>query len=138
MPGRNRAASKTRKRRGSQLIEAVAVGTVLIVIAMALIDLIVMVLANGVNDAASKNAARAAANQNSFPKALTAAKNAVQDNKKSSAGFITSLTLQSIDYDPGKTVSAKTKMEVSLPIPVPGVGSSYTFMAQDTEPIVAH
>lgn len=124
-----------RTKRGSLLIQAVAVGSLLIVIAMALIDLIVMVLANGVNDAAAKNAARAAAGQSTMDNAVIAARNAVQEKKPS--GFITSLILQSVDYDPKKNVSCKTKMEISLPIPVPIVGSKYVFMAQATEPIVA-
>lgn len=127
-----------RRKRGSQMVEALAVGTIIIVIAMALIDLIVMVLANGVNDTAAKNAARAAASQSSLPKAVAAARNAVGDSKKTSAGFITSLILQSVDYVPGSTVSCKTKINVALPIPVPGIGGNYTFMAQSTEPIVAH
>jgi len=126
-----------RGRRGEGLIGAIAIGFLLIVIAMALIDLLVMVLANGANDAAAKNAARAAASQNTMPKAVAAARNAVQD-KRMSTGFISSLSIQSVDYDPKNTVTCKTKMEVRLPIPVPGIGSSYTFMAQSTEPIVAH
>jgi hypothetical protein len=126
------------RTRGSQMIEAVAVGTVIIVIAMALIDMIVMVLANGVNDSAAKNAARAAASQPSLAKAVAAAQNSLKENHKNSTGFITELTLKSVDYIPNKTVSATTKMHVSLPIPVPGIGASYTFLAQATEPVVAH
>jgi hypothetical protein len=129
---------KRMRRRGEQglgLIESVVMGSVIILIAMVLIDLIVMVLANGVNDAAAKNAARAAAGQSTLPKAVEAARNAVQENKPS--GFISSLILQSVDYDPKKNVSCITKMEIRLPIPVPVVGGSYVFMAQATEPIVA-
>jgi hypothetical protein len=92
-------------------------------------------LANGVNDAVAKNAARAAAGQSTLKNAISAAENAVQEKKPT--GFITSLILQSIDYDPQKNVSCKTRMEISLPIPVPVVGSKYVFMAQATEPIVA-
>lgn len=117
------------------MIQAVGVGTIIIIIAMALIDLIVMVLANGINDAAAKNAARAAASQPTFDKAVKAAENSLKDSKPS--GFITSLTLQSVDYDLKNIVSCKTKMEISLPIPVPIVGGNYVFMAQATEPIVA-
>lgn len=124
-----------RRKQGSLMIQAVGVGTIIIIIAMALIDLIVMVLANGINDSAAKNAARAAASQSTLPKAVAAARNALQDSKPS--GFITSLTLQSVDYDPKNIVSCKTKMEISLPIPVPIVGGRYVFMAQATEPIVA-
>lgn len=135
MPDNIKAGFRLRRSCGSGLIEAVSVGFIIIVIAMALIDLIVMVLANSVNDAAAKNAARAAAGQASLPKAVAAARNALQDSKPS--GFITGLVLQSVDYDPKNTVSCKTRMEVRLPIPVIGIGSNYTFIAQATEPIVA-
>jgi hypothetical protein len=96
-----------------------------------------MVLANSAIDAAAKNAARAAANQNDYAKAVQAAQNAV-GNKRRSAAFITSLTLQNLDYSDGKIVSCTTKMELKLPIPVPGVGGRLEFKAQATEPIVAH
>lgn len=124
-----------RRKTGSLMIQAVGVGTIIILIAMALIDLIVMVLANGVNDAAAKNAARAAASQPTLGQAVAAARNSIQENKPS--GFIRSLTLQSVDYDPKNIVSCKTKIEITLPIPVPIVGGNYVFMAQATEPIVA-
>lgn len=123
-----------RRNQGSLLVQACFIGLVIIIVAMALIDLIVMVLANGVNDTAAKSAARAAAAQNTFATAYNAAKNAVQETKQS--GFIDSLILQGIDYDPGNIVSCRTKIEITLPIPVPIVGGHYVFMAQDTEPIV--
>lgn len=125
-----------RGQRGSQLVEALGIAIFILMITLALIDLIVMVLANSVNDAAAKNAARAAANQPNYPKALQAAQNSVKGSK--SSFFITSLILQKLDYSDKDIVSCTTKMELKLPIPIPGIGGTFAFMAQDTEPIVAH
>jgi Tfp pilus assembly protein PilX len=128
---------KRRGQRGSQLAEALTVGIFILIIALGLIDLIVMVMANSVNDAAAKNAARAAANQPDYPKALQAAQNAVNGGKRQHASFITALVLQKMDYADKKIVSCTTKMEMKLPIPVPGIGGDFEFLAQSTEPIVA-
>jgi hypothetical protein len=128
----------SRGKRGSQLAEALVIGIFILMIALALIDLVVMVLANSVNDAAAKNAARAAANQPNYDKALEAAQNAVNGRKDKTASFITSLILQTLDYSDHNIVSCTTKMDMKLPIPVPGMGGNFTFMAKATEPIVAH
>jgi Tfp pilus assembly protein PilV len=127
-----------RAQRGSQLAEALVIGIFILMIALALIDLIVMVMANNVNDATAKNAARAAANEPTYPKALEAAQRAVKGRKGQSSGFISSLILQKLDYTDNNIVSATTKMELQLPIPVPGIGGRFEFLAQATEPIVAH
>lgn len=129
---------RSRGQRGSQLAEALAIGIFILVITLGLIDLIVMVMANSANDAAAKNAARAAANQASYPKALQAAQTSLNGRKASASSFITSIILQKLDYSDKNIVSCTTKMELKLPIPIPGVGGNFVFMAQDTEPIVAH
>jgi hypothetical protein len=126
-----------RGQQGSQIAEALVIGIFILMITLALIDLIVMVMANNVNDAAAKNAARAAANQADYPKALQAAQNSV-GSRRNAASFISSLTLQKLDYADHEIVSCTTKMELKLPIPVPGVGGTFSFLAKDTEPIVAH
>lgn len=124
-------------QQGSQIAEALVIGIFILIITLALIDLIVMVMANSVNDAAAKNAARAAANQPDYPRALQAAQNAVGSRKRA-ANFVTSLNLQKMDYSDKQIVSCTTKMEMQLPVPVPGVGGKFSFMAKATEPIVAH
>jgi hypothetical protein len=120
------------------MAEALTIGIFILMIALALIDLIVMVMANSVNDAAAKNAARAAANQPDYPRALRAAQNSISGRDGKSASFITSLILQKLDYSDRNIVSCTTKMELNLPIPVPGIGGKFVFLAQATEPIVAH
>lgn len=128
-----------RGQRGSQLAEALSIGIFILMITLGLIDLIVMVMANNVNDAAAKNAARAAANQPDYPKAFQAAQDSLKGNGKGkSSTFVTALILQKLDYSDGNTVSCTTRMELKLPIPVPGIGANYVFMAKDTEPILVH
>jgi hypothetical protein len=125
-----------RGQRGSQLAEALAVGIFILMITLGLIDLIVMVLANSVNDAAARNAARVAANQPDYPKALKAAQDSISGRGKPGS-FISSLVLQKVDYTDRRIVSCTTRMELKLPIPVPGIGSNFVFMAKDTEPILS-
>jgi hypothetical protein len=129
---------RKRAQQGSQLAEALVIGIFILMITLALIDLIVMVMANSVNDAAAKNAARAAANQADYPTAWQAAQNAVKGPRGNSASFITTLILQKMDYSDHNNVSCTTKMQLKLPIPVPGIGGTFNFMAQATEPIVGH
>jgi Tfp pilus assembly protein PilV len=126
-----------RGQRGSQLAEALVAGIIILMITLALIDLIVMVLANNANDAAARNAARVAANQPDYPRALQAAQNSLNGRAKVGS-FITALILQKVDYSEHNIVSCTTKMDLKLPVPVPGIGSNFVFMAKDTEPIVGH
>jgi hypothetical protein len=130
-------SSKHRGERGSQFVEAVAIGIFILMITLGLIDLVVIVMANSVNDAAAKNAARAAANQPDRRKAVEAALNAV-NGRKGQIGFINALILQDLAYEDHNIVSCTTKMDLKLPVPVPGMGGNIQFMAQATEPIVAH
>jgi len=127
-----------RGQQGSQLAEALVIGIFILMITLALIDLIVMVLANSVNDSAAKNAARAAANQADYPRAVQAAEKSINSSRAATASYLKSLILQKLDYTDNNIVSVTTKMELKLPIPVPGIGSNYEFKAQATEPIVAH
>jgi len=127
---------KSRGGRGSGIVEAVTIGVVLIALTLALIDLVVIVMANGVNDTAAKNAARAAANENTGDGAYAAAQTSVNSLKP--AGFVSSLTLSTVDYTPGGVVTCRTKIEVKLPVPVPGIGATFLFVAQATEPILTH
>lgn len=128
---------RNRGQQGSQVAEALAIGIFILILTLALIDFIVVVLANRVNDAAAKNAARAAANQPDYPRALQAATNAINGRERQS-GFITALILQKVDYTDKEIVSCTTKVTLKLPVPIPGVGGNIDFMAQATEPIVGH
>ncbi len=65
---------RVRKSRGGSLIETVSAAILLVPIALAILDVIVLVVANSMNDTAVKNAARAAANQEDWQHAFDAAK----------------------------------------------------------------
>ncbi len=134
----NRGNAKIRRSCGSGLVETVAVAILILVITLALIDLIVMVMANSINDTAAKNTARAAANQAEYRTALQAAEHSIKGMKTTGEGFITSLVLQDLVYTDKQTVQCITRMHLKLPIPIPGIGADFDFMAQDTEPIVGH
>lgn len=126
---------KNRAKRGSGLIEAILAATILVPIALFLLDLTVMIIANSMNDTAAKNAARAAANQPNGTAAYKAAEKALASFQAST--IVKSLALSEFDY-PAKgvgSVSVVTVMEVKLPVPVPGF-AGYTFKAGDVEPIV--
>lgn len=126
---------KNRAKRGSGLIEAILAATILVPIALFLLDLTVMIIANSMNDTAAKNAARAAANQPNGTAAHDAAEKALASFQAST--IVKSLALSEFDY-PAKgvgSVSVVTVMEVKLPVPVPGF-AGYTFKAGDVEPIV--
>lgn len=127
--------AQRRKSRGSGLMEAVMAAIILVPIALALLDLTVMVIANSMNDTAAKNAARAAANQPEGGAAFAAAQKALATFQAST--LVKSLTLNDFDYPAGGngSVSLTTKMEVKLPVPFPGF-AGYTFTARDVEPIV--
>lgn len=126
-----------RRQQGSGFVEALAVGMLILVITLALIDLIVLVLANGINDTAAKNAARAAANQVEKEKQIAAARGSIKGSKASGSGFITSLKIKDL-YPMDGNITCITEMKLKLPIPVPGIGADFVFVAQDTEPIVGH
>lgn len=126
---------KNRAKRGSGLIEAILAATILVPIALFLLDLTVMIIANSMNDTAAKNAARAAANQPNGTAAHAAAEKALASFQAST--IVKSLALSEFDYPPKGvgSVSVVTVMEVKLPVPVPGF-AGYTFKAGDVEPIV--
>lgn len=127
---------RSRTRRGQSFIEAVCAAFIIIPLALCLLDLIVLVVANSMNDTAAKNAARAAANQPDGNSALAAAQKSLSSFKKSA--IITDVILQGLDYpDPNNAgaVSCKVKISVHMPMPFPGF-SDIAFTAQAVEPIV--
>jgi hypothetical protein len=117
------------------MIEAVVASFILVPIALCLLDLSVVVVANSMNDTAAKNAARAAANQADGGIAFNAANNAL--SSISGSAIVKSISLLTFDYPLDQSaVTCQTKMIVHLPVPFPGL-TDITFMAQDVEPIVA-
>lgn len=133
----NMSTRQRRNHRGSQrgvsLIEAALGSLILIPIALLIVDLIAIVIANSMNDTAVKNCARAGANQPDGALANQAAEKALATFQKS--GIVKSLSLAGLDYAPGETCTATTVMEVNLPVPLPGF-SNMTFNGKATEPIV--
>lgn len=124
-----------RNRRGVGLIESIVMAIVLIPVTLFFIDLIVLVLANWINDSACKNAARVAANQKNGDDAKNAAETAVAGYSKNA--LVKRIRLVSLDYDEaGHTNTAvQTELLVHLPVPFPGY-SDIRFVAKDVEPIL--
>src|SRR5262245_8731596 len=121
------------RRHGQGIVEMVMGGIVLVMICLLGIDLITLVLANSTNDTLAKSAARAAANQESQTCAQQAAQRVV-------AGFAKSAIINDVELSAPVSygqvqVSVETKMLVSVPAPLPGVGQ-LTFHAKAVEPIV--
>lgn len=130
-----RYPARTRDRKGSGFIETVVGAIFLIPICFCLLDLMVLVIANSINDSAVKNAARAAASQSSGVDAASAAAQSLAAIKPSM--LVKSIVLEDFTYDDAghTTTSVRTRMVVKLPIPFPGL-DELTFKAQDVEPIV--
>ncbi len=126
-------SSRNRSSRGSSLAEAAVAAIILIPIALAIIDLIVIVAANSMNDTAAKNAARAAANQQDAVTAGEAASDAFSTFHKSNVITAFSGDLQWT----AERAIVDTTITVHLPVPFPGF-SDLTFKARDVEPVVAH
>lgn len=123
-----------RRNKGSGLAEAAVAALFLIPLALGILDIIFIVLANNINDTACKNAARAAANQTNPSLATDAAKKSLSSFQPSQ--IIPSLQLISVDIPQDySSVACKTQIIVKLPVPVPGF-SQVTFLANAVEPIV--
>lgn len=127
-----RSRIRSSSERGQATVEAVVAAIIIVPIALALFDLLVVIIANSMNDTACKNATRAAANQpdgNSAKRAADLALRAVH------SPMLNNISLQSIDYNDGSSVACVTRASVHLPVPFPGY-SDLIFDAQDVEPIV--
>ena len=116
------------------MIEAVSAAMNIIPVTLVLLDLLVLVIANSMNDSAAKNAARAAANQSDAASAFNAANKSLESFKPSS--IIPELKIQTFNYPNAQDiVTCKTRMKVVLPVPFPGY-HQLTFEAQAAEPVV--
>jgi hypothetical protein len=124
----------SRKARGQALIEAVCTAMILIPLALCMLDILVLIVANSMNDSCAKSAARSAANQADKPTALAAAKIAVSSLHTSA--IITNVSMPGFLYDTGSgKVTVQTQIGVHLPMPFPGF-TDMTFEAKDVEAIV--
>lgn len=122
-----------RSRRGVSLIEAALGALILIPIALLIVDLIAIVIANSMNDTAVKNCARAGANQPNPQSAGEAADKVLATFQQS--GIVKSLTLEDLAYTENEVCTARTTMVVRVPVPFPGL-NEITFRGMAVEPIV--
>jgi Flp pilus assembly protein TadG len=125
-------ATSRRTTRGSSFIEALLGGFILIIIALALLDLIVLVSATSMNDSAAKVAARAAADQQDENGAKTAALNALGEFKPT---MLTTISLKNVVWTTDR-VTVVTTMQVRFPVPFPG-HSEQVLDSSATEPVIA-
>ena len=127
---------RRRTSSGQGFVEAITAAIILIPLALCLLDVIVLVIANQTNDAIVKSAARAAANQGDSNTAWAAAQKAVAAFSKSPFIQSVSLDKSGFNYSNNNTgVTCQTTMVVKLPVPFPG-RETITFVAQDLEPIL--
>lgn len=122
-----------RNKKGVSLIEAALGALILIPIALLIVDLIAIVVANSMNDTAVKNCARAGANQPNPQSAGEAADKVLATFQQS--GIVKSLTLDDLAYKDNDVCTAKTTMVVRVPVPFPGL-NEITFRGTAVEPIV--
>lgn len=126
---------RTRKTKGSSIVETAAGLILLIPIVLFLVDVAAMVVAQTENDKLAKACARAAAE---FPSSNsggqnTAAMGVYNNQKRSNLLTPTAFALNSS----GGLVTCNTTITCTLPVPVPFLGnSSVAFNAKATEPIV--
>ena len=128
---------RQKRNRGTSLTEAIVAGIIIVPVALFLLDLSVLVIANSINDKAVKNAARAAANHDTPQFPFDACQKSLASFK--SSPIVSSLEIKDLKYlpnPPDRCVVCVTRMQVKLPIPFPGF-STMTFVASATEPIVA-
>jgi Tfp pilus assembly protein PilV len=127
-----RRSKRQGKGKGQGQAETIAAAFFLVPIALCLIDLIVMVIANQMNDTAAKNCARAAANMTDQSTANLASESALAKFQGSSiVNKISQKTTWTAD-----SATVQTTMSVHLPVPFPGY-SDMTFVAQDVEPVLS-
>src|SRR5277367_4403407 len=126
MNGRNR----TRPRRGSCFIECLLGGALLVPIGLGMVDLGSLLLAAQMNDAAARQAARSAANEQTAALANKAATKALDNFAPSQ---MATFDLDTVTYAAGQ-VSVETSVDVRLPIELPFL-SEKTMVTESTMPI---
>jgi len=128
-----------RSRKGQGILEVMVGLLVLVPLALAMLDLAAIVLANQANDEIAKRAARAAASQSTRSSASTAVSQ-LKDSIKPT-GMIKSVDeLAVVDFATSGTqeVRVRSKISLALPVPIPFVHNSANlkFAAEAVEPIV--
>jgi Flp pilus assembly protein TadG len=124
--------ARRRPRRGSCFIECLLGGALLIPIGLGMVDLGTLLLAAQLNDAAARQAARSAANEQTEVLADKAATTAMDNFAPSQ---MTSFDLNKVTYAAGQ-VSVETSVDVRLPIQLPFL-TEKTLVTESTMPIIA-
>lgn len=125
-----------RKSKGTSLTEAIVAAIIIVPVALFLLDLSVLVIANSINDKAAKNAARAAANHGNVNDSFNAANKSISTFR--SSPIVKTLEIKAFKFPNSNNltaVSCTTRMVVKLPVPFPGF-DNITFVAKAVEPIV--
>ena len=127
-----KTAKYARRQKGQGFIEAVLGGMILIPIAFGMLDVGALVVAEQVNDAAAKQAARSAANEQTQALANQAASLAMDAFQPT---MLASSEMTRFTYD-ADTVVVQTTASVRVPIPFPFLNEK-ALVAQDIEPVIA-
>jgi hypothetical protein len=125
------------RRKAQSIVEVIAAVLIIIPIALFLLDVGALVLAQTANDTLAKNAARAAAEQPDETKAKAAVKEVV--DKFPLSPIVPEKPVVELQYNLGNDVNITTTVNVKLLVPIPLVPGMQnpTFKAQAHETIVA-
>jgi len=105
------------RRKGSSIVETLASLMLIIAIAVAALDLIMLISASQINEHLAENAARAASSQICELDSRAAAATSLMSYHPSSN--ISNVEMIDFKYDPGaETVRVVTSMAIELPVPI--------------------
>jgi Flp pilus assembly protein TadG len=126
-----KARNTKRGTKGNCFIECVLGGALLIPIALCMLDLGTLVLGAELNDTLARQAARAAANEQTQALAQDAADKAAEPFTTSQ---LTTFSVDNVAYTTD-SVSVKTSVQITVPFQFPFL-SGETLVAQATMPVI--
>ncbi len=134
----SKQSQRGRSRQGQSLTELAVGGLVLIPIALAAIDLTVLVLGGQISNDLAKQATRAASLASSQMAANSAVASVQQNFQPSSIFKSLSVKMLQFDNTPDGVVSVGCSVTVVLPVSIPflNIGPYVPIQTQHTEPIV--
>ena len=128
-----KARNTKRGTKGNCFIECVLGGALLIPMALCMLDLGTLVLGAELNDTMARQAARAAANEQSQALAQDAADKAAEPFE-ASPSQLTTFSVDNVAYTTD-SVSVKTSVQITVPFQFPFL-SGETLVAQATMPVI--
>jgi len=128
-----KARNTKRGTKGNCFIECVLGGALLIPIALCMLDLGTLVLGAELNDTLARQAARAAANEQSQALAQDAVDKAAEPFEASPSN-LTAFSVDDVNYSTD-SVSVKTSVKITVPFQFPFL-SGETLVAQATMPVI--